>query len=68
MILAAPTIPFILVPDRRSANAVAIIAFWTTSAVITYLVSGVRKLAKEALSEIEERKRAEEVLRVRSSP
>jgi len=40
----------------------AIMAFLTTSAVVTHLVSRARKLAEEALSEIEERKRAEEVL------
>src|ERR1700694_1980190 len=44
-------------------NAVAIIAFWTTSAIITHLVSRARKLAEEALSGIEGRKRAEEALR-----
>ena len=44
-------------------NVVAIIAFWTTSAVITHLVSRVRKLGKEALSDIEDLKQAEEALR-----
>ena len=44
-------------------EVVAIIVFLTTSVVITHFVSRVRKLAEEALSEIEDRKRAEEVLR-----
>jgi two-component system sensor kinase FixL len=44
-------------------NLVAIIAFWTTSAVITRLVSRARKLAEGALSDIEDRKRAEVALR-----
>src|SRR6202171_6221482 len=44
-------------------NVVAIAAFWITSAVITDLVSRVRRLAEEALSEIGERTRAEDALK-----
>ena len=44
-------------------DAVAIITFLTTSAVITHMVSRVRKSVEEAHSEIEDRKRAEEALR-----
>ena len=44
-------------------EALAIIAFLTTSAVITHLVSRVRRSAKEALSELEDRKRAEVALK-----
>ncbi len=42
---------------------VAIIVFLATSGVITHYVSRVRKATKEALSQIEDRKRAEESLR-----
>lgn len=41
---------------------VAIIVFLATSGVITHYVSRVRKATKEALSQIEDRKRAEESL------
>jgi PAS domain S-box-containing protein len=49
--------------DDLGGEAVAIVAFWTTSAVVTHSVARARKLAKEALSELDERKRAEEILR-----
>jgi PAS domain S-box-containing protein len=58
----APPIFSFRVDDVRG-EAVAIIAFLTTSAVVTHSVARARKLAEEALSEIEERKRAEGVLR-----
>ena len=41
---------------------VAILVFLVTSGVITHYVSRVRKATKEALSQIEDRKRAEESL------
>jgi PAS domain S-box-containing protein len=48
---------------RDPLEWMALITFLTTSALITHLVSRARKSAEEALSEIEERKKADDALK-----